>query len=300
MASQASLMALPSEIRELILIHLFDTSRLYHIRCPKHCRLRASRLDKDDASGILSTCRLLRHEAMPIFFDVNVLRFRHSSDILEFLGDSQISHLVKENITRIVVDDGDIMDVPALKWAQVNAVGIFAAMPRLQALEFRAWARTDNGHYLANLNALSHLWELIKECRATTGTIMLPAIRPDQYFTLKDVWWPFQFAIDALKSAQVHVTISQSQEKYETAPRTVYSGMPASDTNLKVCNLLLSKNANEQRILSCAKEAVAQRMKVAGAAHIKDDNVLERLTWGVDEFHWIDMANPRALGERYH
>jgi hypothetical protein len=69
------------------------------------------------------------------------------------------------------------------------------------------------------------------------------------------------------------------------------------NVHLHVCNLLLSKDANEKRNLDCAKNAVVQRMKVAGANHINDDNVLERLTWAADDFP--SLMNPRAVGERY-
>ena len=293
MDMRASLLALPPEIRELILFHLFDQSRLIHLRCPKHCRLRASRTDKDDASGVLSTCRLLRHEAAPVFLSVNVVRFRHSSDILEFLGDPRVSDIIKENITRIVVDDGDIMDLAALKATQMNALRVFTAMPRLRVLEFRAWARTDNAHYLANLNHLAGHWNLLKVASEASG---------DHHCLAEGD--PDGDALDPLRSARLCVTIHESQEKYSTStdstPGQTGPGRPNNDVNLKVCNLVLSKNTNEQPILSGAKEAVAQRMKVAGATHIKDDNVLERLTWGADELPWIDMNNPRPLGERYH
>lgn len=295
-------MALPSEIRELILIHLFDKSELLHLRCPKRCRLRSSRVDKDDVSGILSTCRLLRQEAVPVYFAVNVIRFHNSSDILDFLGDAKISPVIKENITCMVVDDGDIMDLAALKWAQVNATEAFTAMPRLRVLEFRAWARTDNAHYLANLNHLAEFWVSMKKKQL----IVTPCAAPENatYYDLVAGPNPYGSAmLDALNSASVHVTIHESQEKYSTeeSPPRPSAYNQNSDVDLKVCNLLLSKNANEREsILGGAKMAVTQRLKVAGASHIKDDNVLERLTWGKDEWCWIDVDNPRALGERYH
>ncbi|ETN37249.1 uncharacterized protein HMPREF1541_08240 [Cyphellophora europaea CBS 101466] len=291
MNTTACLMNLPSEIRELILLHLFDTPQLIHLRSPAHCRLRASRIDKDDASGALSVARLLRQEAVPIYFTVNTLVFRHTSDVLEFMSDVRISQGVKDNISRIAVDDGDVMDLGQLKDAQLSVIdSTFTHLPRLQVLEFRAWARTDNAHYLGNLNSLAVFWETLeKDGPPTTSKAALSA-----YMNAMIVNSYYLSAKNAMRKTRVNITIKEAQEKY-TAGR---QNLP-DNVSLKVCNMVLSKAPGVLPVLGGAKEAVQQRMKVAGATHIKDDNVLERLSWDTDEWHWIDPTNPRSLGERY-
>lgn len=294
MNSSKNLMTLPPEIREIILTYLFDTPRLVHIRCPSHCRLRQSRIDKDDPSGILYVCRLLRQEAIPPFFAVNTLRFRHSSEILDYLTDPRLDPRISYNLTRIAVDDGDVMDLEALKLAQATAIlTTFTMAPRLRALEFRAWARTDNEHYLTNLNELYEFWEFIKTARYGDSTGNAPdavafhdLVTDGQHRTL---------VMDIVRSAGFHVIVQDSKEKYSSA---ALSRLTQPDgVYLHVCNLLLSKKRNEERKLECAKNAVSQRMKVAGATHIKDENVLERITWGDSTL--LD-AGRVVLGERYH
>lgn len=297
MGSSLGLLDLPPEIRDLILVHLFDTPRLVYLKCPSRCRLRQSRVDKDDPSGALYTCRLLRQEAIPPFLAVNTLRFRHSADILDFLADTKIDARLRQNITRVAVDDGDIMDLQAITWAQVNAIAeAFTNMPRLRCLEFRGWARTDNAHYLSNLNKLSDLWSLMKQARTAEPGSDTPDNTAYSDFVAKGNH--YNLAMSALQTAAVHVSTHDSREKYATESPSRLT--QPDDVNLQVCTLLLSKNAAEPRLLGGAEDAVAQRMKVAGATHIKDDNVLERLSWSASEWPWIDLSNPRALGERYH
>lgn len=293
-SSPPTLLTIPPEIRSVILQYLFDTPRLIPIRCPSRCRLRQSRVDKDDPSGILYVCRLLREEAVPPFFDVNTLRFRHTSEILEFLDDPELDPRIKYNITRIVVDDGDVMDLTAFKSSQFSAIwNTFTKMPNLRALETRIWARSDNAHYLSNLRQLCKHWKEMKKARVQIFDGDFSRTTSYSDFVLAD---PQQgLAMNAMQDANLHLTIHEAREKYTTS--TMMRLTQPEDVHLHVCNFLLSKNPNEKRKLDCAKNAVLQRMKVAGATHIKDDNVLERLTWSVDDFPWL--INARPIGERY-
>lgn len=294
MAPPLTLLTLPPEIRSVIWQYLFDTPRLVAIRCPRRCRLRQSRVDKDDPSGILYACRLLREEAVPSFFAVNTLKFRHTSEVLEFLGDPDLDPHIKHNIMRIAVDDGDVMDHRALVVSQVTAIWkTFTMMPGLRALEFRVWARSDNAHYLTNLEKLCGHWKSLKNHRDAIFNHDFSNTQDYSDLALTD---PQQvLAMTAMETASVHVGIHESKQKYTTAGLSRLT--QPDNVHLHVCNLLLSKDANEKRNLDCAKNAVVQRMKVAGANHINDDNVLERLTWAADDFP--SLMNPRAVGERY-
>jgi hypothetical protein len=280
-----NLLTLPPELREIILCNLFDTPRLVPIRCPSRCRLRQSRIDKDDPSGILYACRLLRQESVPKFFAKNTLRFRHSREILEFLGDRKLDPRVKFNITRIAVDDGDIMDLAQLQKAQSDIIlNTFPLMPSLRAIEFRVWARTDNEHFYNNLNQLYEYWKSIKLARDTNS-----AMQPDSA-NAPDA------AVSILRSQGIHVSLHKSKEKYSSS--TLYRLTQPENVHLYVHNLLLSRCPQENRKLDCAKMAVYQRMKNAGATHIKDENVLERLSWKIEDFP--SLSSGRSLGERYH
>ena len=302
MSSPPTLLTVPPEIRSVILQYLFDTPRLIPVRCPSRCRLRQSRVDKDDPSGILYVCQLLREEAVPPFFNVNTLRFRHTSEILEFLDDTGLDPRLKYNITRIVVDDGDVMDLSAFKSSQFSAISnTFTKMPNLQALETRIWARSDNAHYLSNLRKLCKHWKEMKKARLPVSakarsptTSYFDVVLNDPQPGLSDQ--EQDLAMNAMQNANLHLTIHESKEKYATSAMSRLT--QPEDVHLHVCNFLLSKCPYEKRKLDCAKNAVLQRMKVAGATHIQDDNVLERVTWSVDDFPWL--INSRPFGERYH
>ena len=92
MAQTPTLLNLPPEIRTAIYHHLFAVPYPIHLRTPSQRRLRCSRIAKQDPRGILSTCQQLRREALPIFFSLNMLVFRHTVDALEFLNDQKIHH----------------------------------------------------------------------------------------------------------------------------------------------------------------------------------------------------------------
>jgi hypothetical protein len=271
---ESPFLSLPPEIRTIIFHHLFENRRLAHLRSPSHRRLRAARTDKEDTSGVLQTCRLLRQEAIPPFYSRSTLVFRHSTDVLEFLKDSGLSGSIRENVAHIAVDDGDVKDVKSVRESQkVTILQTFAHLPRLKMLEFRVYARTDNADWLRNLNSLHNFWVLL--------TVEITSKRMgffivDEDSSSKDVI--SELALRLMDIPDLKVSLARSQAKYQAARMNI-----PDQTDLVVRNLVLCRGAQGKALmapaLGGAEAAVASRILVTGAMHIADDNILERKNW---------------------
>lgn len=113
------------------------------LRCPTQRRLRPSRPSKDDARGLVDTCRQVRSEAITLYYSLNALAFRSEADALAFMSDSGIHPLIGPSLTHIAVDFGDTTDADAILKDHISLVdSCVGSLPRLRALETRFYART--------------------------------------------------------------------------------------------------------------------------------------------------------------
>lgn len=290
MNDTSRLLDLPPEIRDVILRQLFSPPLRCHQRSPSHRRLRASRIDKNDARGVLSACRLLRREALPVFCDHAVLIFRRAADVVEFVDDPRLDCTIKENAARIAVDEGDVNDLLGVRVSQMRAIqhGL-AQLPRFRTIEFRVYARTDNIRFLHNLNALDEIYESMRKAYDDRRS------KPDDQSTnYADFTHRYGTVVDTMLAHKVMLSVCTSRERYQADNQNI-----PHDVYLKVCNLVVKKKGIEPPILGMAQQAVKERLKVTGATHITDKCILDREAWSDDWETWRD-AHTTPAGERYH
>ncbi|KAK4936074.1 hypothetical protein LTR10_022976 [Elasticomyces elasticus] len=140
---QSAFLNLPAEIRNLIYKFALEQPEPLHLRCPSQRRLRPSRPSEDDARAFLDTCRLIRSEAITLYYSLNALVFRSTEHILAFVADPDIHPLIKSSLTHIAVDFGDSTDADAILKDHISLVdSCVGSLPRLKALETRFYART--------------------------------------------------------------------------------------------------------------------------------------------------------------
>ncbi|KAI1618370.1 hypothetical protein EDD36DRAFT_29409 [Exophiala viscosa] len=140
---QSAFLNLPAEVRNLIYKFAFEQPEPLHLRCPSQRRLRASRPSEDDGRAFLDTCRLIRSEAITLYYSLNALVFRSTEHVLAFVADPDIHPLIKSSLTHIAVDFGDSIDADAILKDHISLVdSCVGSLPRLKALETRFYART--------------------------------------------------------------------------------------------------------------------------------------------------------------
>lgn len=134
---------LPPEVRNLIYKFAFEQPEPLRLRCPSQRRLRPSRPSQEDSRAFLDTCRMIRSEAITLYYSLNALVFRSTEHVLAFVADPDIHPLIKSSLTHIAVDFGDTIDSDAILKDHISLVdSCVGSLPRLKALETRFYART--------------------------------------------------------------------------------------------------------------------------------------------------------------
>ncbi|EHY59607.1 hypothetical protein ABEF92_007997 [Exophiala dermatitidis] len=143
-SASPTFMDLPPEVRNLIYTFAFQSTEPMRLRNPSERRLRPARPPKDDARGLVDTCRLVRHESISLYYSVNALVFRSTQHVLAFISDPNIHPLIRSSVTHIAVDFGDSTNADIILKDHINLVDscIGTTLPRLKALETRFYART--------------------------------------------------------------------------------------------------------------------------------------------------------------
>jgi hypothetical protein len=133
------------------------------LRCPSQRRLRPSRTRKDDGRGLLDTCSMIRSEAITLFYGLNSLVFRSSSDALGFMSDPRIHPLIKPSLTHIAVDFGDTTDSDSILKDHISLVDLCVGdLPHLTALETRFYARTMDICAASNFRTLAMAFDALE------------------------------------------------------------------------------------------------------------------------------------------
>ena len=150
------LLTLPAEVRNLIYKFAFTQPNPMRLRSPTKRRLRPSRPAKDDARAFLDTCRLIRSEAITLYYSLNPLVFRSTEHVLSFISDPTIHPHIKLSITHIAVDFGDTTDADAILKDHIQLVDrCLGDLPRIKALETRFYARTLDSYSSAHFQTLA-------------------------------------------------------------------------------------------------------------------------------------------------
>ncbi|RMZ79490.1 hypothetical protein DV738_g3396, partial [Chaetothyriales sp. CBS 135597] len=177
------LLSLPTEVREVILHYAFGGISYVRLQSPSRRRLRPSRVAKHDPQGVLSTCHVLREEAIPIFYSQTTLIFHCSGDAREYLLDTRVDPFVKAYISHLAMDDGDSPCMESLLQTHMWLVGnAFKICPSLGALEFRVAAdnrsirvmetRATYERRMATVNLFCYNMMVQKDARTTTEPIL--------------------------------------------------------------------------------------------------------------------------------
>ncbi|KIW56422.1 hypothetical protein PV05_05086 [Exophiala xenobiotica] len=152
----STLLSLPPEVRNLIYRFAFQESEPLRLRCPSQRRLRPSRPGRDDTRAFLDTCRLIRSEAITMYYSLNALVFRSTEHVLAFLADPEIHSAIKSSIMHVAVDFGDATDADSILKDQIVLVDTcVGSLPRLKALETRFYARTLDSCSLSHFQTLA-------------------------------------------------------------------------------------------------------------------------------------------------
>ncbi|KPI44813.1 uncharacterized protein AB675_2528 [Cyphellophora attinorum] len=272
MNNTSRLLSLPPELRGTILSHLFDQQKIYHQRTPSHRRLRCSQADKDDTRGILQVCRLLRIEATPVFYRKNVLVFRTSDDVVEYILDSGIIPCIKANITKLAIDLGDIKCSEHVKTSHLKAIAYATSnLPRLEWLETRIYARTDCEMYYRNFMLVNEQWKALKSVYEAGPNDYKLQVRSRSVLE----------KIAPLYSAHLECLRAQGMKMSLRNARYVYwkekGSPPANAAGLKECHLLLNKGEAKECVLFGT--GVTERMRLVGAMPIDDRTLLDCDAW---------------------
>lgn len=265
------LLSLPPEIRDNIYCHLFEEQQTYPQRTPSRKRLRCSQQDKNDTRGILQTSKLLRAEAIPRFYRKNVLVFRNSDDLLEYVDDENIDDGIKANVMRVAIDVGDVWNCESLKLGHLEALAkVLVALPRLQWLETRIYTRTDCAPFHQNYLDVFDLWQSMRHAYNVDDFNLQ---KKDSFAISHPEYVPL---LQDLRNKGIEIRTSTVRCVYWQENGTP----PTNATKFKECNLLLSKGLDHSYVLFGT--GVAQRMAVAGAIPIEDRSLLDGDAWDDD------------------
>lgn len=265
MDQTTGLLSLPPEIRTAIYTLLFDSPYPIYLRTPSHRRLKCSRIDKKDPRGILATCHQLRREALPIFFNLNVLQFRNSIDALEFLNDASIHQSISQVISRIAVDDGDAsFHISNLWQAQSCILSLLPSLPNLDTIEFRVYARHDNPDLMKTFKDVRGCWnDFSKQCRD-------PHPAKKRCFFGSVPCEVYSRTIEAILQTGLTVESLCSRARYEVGDKLTI-------VYLNCNNLIVGKSGKTKTLLGGADQAAPQRMKRVGTIALRDENTLRVL-----------------------
>jgi hypothetical protein len=265
MDQKATLLTLPPEIRTSIYHHLFAQSYPIHLRTPSHRRLKCSRIDKKDPRGILSACRQLRCEALPIFFSLNILHFRNSCDTLEFLTDPKIHTSIRQVISKVAVDDGDASFQNDKLWEiQSHIISLTPQLPNLEIMEFRVYARHDNTDLMEKFKELRCAWNTFsKACDGSDsdseGSCVVRCIPARSYGE--------GTPSDSIQDLGLKAESLCSRTRYEIGDKTAL-------VFLNCNNLIMGRPGQTKTMLGGADQAAGQRCKRVGTMALRDENTL--------------------------
>ena len=261
MAQTSTLLSLPPEIRTAIYNHLFDSPYPIHLRTPSHRRLKCSRIDKKDPRGILSSCRKLRCEALPVFFNLNTLCFRNSLDALEFFQDDQIHQSIRQVISKCSIDDGDASFHKSSLWAaQSRILSLLPTLPNLETMEFRVYARHDNPDLMKAFKDIRCCWnEFSRQAQASDAD--------KRTFFGSIPYELYSLTFEAIRETGLVVECLCSRAKYEVGDKTAL-------VFLNCNNLIVGKPGMAKSLLGGADQAATQRVKRVGVMALRDENTL--------------------------
>ena len=264
MSEAPTLLNLCPEIRNAIYNHLFAEPYSIHLRTPSQRRLRCSRTAKNDPRGILSTCQQLRREALPIFFNINMLIFRHTVDALEFLNDQGIHQSIRNVISKIAIDDGDISFANSNLWeAQARVLEQLPFLQNLQTIEFRIYARHDSLELMRKLKAVRCCWhELSLLSRGIT-----PPNSNHSSGASKDIC---PHLLNAFEHANLQVDTISSKCRYDVGDKNAF-------VYLECMSLIAGKPGELATLLGKAEQAAAQRLQRVGTRALRDENTLRSI-----------------------
>lgn len=291
-AMATTILTLPSEILDLILQHLSSESQIFYQRAPSRRRLRCSRIDKNEVRGVLHTSSLLRSNAIPIFFRKHVHVFHSFFDLQDFINDKHLDPAIKSNLTRVAIDIGDMKDYDTMRLRHINTIAsALDALPRLQSLECRVYARSDADMCMSELNKLWELWGKMQQAHlvATKGEAMSSA----EYIKFVRLGRSLAKSLYTMKQQNIKMQLHSVTQKYCLDMKN----MSTETIALKVCNMLVSKKASTTPLFGSAMEAVKDRMKMAGAIPLRDVDLMDRGVWR-DEL-WEPCSFSRDVGDGY-
>ncbi|RMZ91455.1 hypothetical protein DV736_g1287, partial [Chaetothyriales sp. CBS 134916] len=258
------LLSLPTEVREAILRYAFGDISHVRLRSPSRRRLRPSRVAKYDAQGILSTCHLLREEAIPIFYFQTTLIFHCSGDAKEYLLDADIDPFIKASITHLAMDDGDSQCMASLLQKHVWLVGnAFDICTSLGALEFRIYSCHNSSPRPPPERDLIAGWRaLAAGCITNSGDGIPVKFTKSTHTDEDDDARDGNDAASGLLGSTKNIRVLETQATY-TRRMTTMSETPRM--MLFCYNMMVNKDARTEPVLGNAKEAVERRKARVGA-----------------------------------
>ncbi|RMZ83500.1 hypothetical protein DV737_g1569, partial [Chaetothyriales sp. CBS 132003] len=260
------LLSLPTEVREVVLRYAFGDISHVRLRSPSRRRLRPSRVAKHDPQGILSTCHIIREEAIPIFYAQTTLIFHCSGDAKEYLLDANIDPFIKANITHIAMDDGDSQCMARLLQNHMWLVGnAFDICTSLGALEFRIYSCHNRSLSSSPERDLVAGWRALAAGCTTNSDYGNPVqfTKSTHAGEVGDAH-DGNDAINSLPDNTKSIRVLETQATY-TRRMTTMSETPV--VTLFCYNMMVNKDACTKPVLGNAKEAVERRKARVGAIY---------------------------------
>jgi len=245
------LLLLPPEVRNLIYRYAFQLSRPLRLRSPSRRRLQPSRLRSDDPRGFLDTCRLVRSEAITLYYGLNPLLFRSTEHALQFVNDRSIDPAIAQAISHIAVDVGDTVDADSILTDHVNLVDTcVGSLPCLRALETRFYALNPES------SCSFHFWKL--------------AVAIDDLYTDESPESPLleRYKIPYRSQKQycfADATVSRfCNEGFTCVGSASSEWYPGGNNQMLWCYNLMIALSDVPNVLGRAKEAVQERLETVG------------------------------------
>jgi len=240
-------------VREIIYIQLFSAAPQLKLLSPVRKRLRSSRPAPDETRGLLDTCRLLRNEALPVYYSLSCVCFRSSDHLITFVKDPRLDTCITTSIKRLALDFGDTAVAPAVETGFRDVLASVVKLPKLQTFEMRFYALMTHSRQHSEFLRLTDVFGNLTAASGQCPSRVKPCEQSLCMHAMVYHGHERQVA-EALARRGFELTYFQSSADYEDASKDI----------LRCCTIALSKSPYNASEFAKAETAVMDRRAVVG------------------------------------